>query len=307
MIKKFKTVLLNAAVLVALLFTIQVTRAEAPKKVHLGLHYSKGDKYHFAMAMDMNIGIDTIKMHQVLNMGADVHVENVDAEGNLYMHFRYTDIRFSQKTGNAEISYSSLDPNSDSTNLMVIGYSALKNAYFNLKVSPDGHKIEMTDYDQLVRRLVDRLVKGASDSTKDLLAGRMKQFLPQKKLCQTFEQAWNIYPDKAVGIGDTWDKEINDIMGMQGNLVTTYTLKELNQGSATLSAHSVANDLKIKTELGSMVFNGDQTGTTIVDVNTGNVINSRLAQHMICNPGNVNPGAKTMDMNSVFSLNCTKL
>ena len=101
----------------------------------------------------------------------------------------------------------------------------------------------------------------------------MSQSFSEDQIKQNFAQAFSIYPDKPVKVGDNWnknlDKDMNQIK-MSQNL--TFTVKEINSSEVVLElAGKIASSMGKDSTMPAMKMDlsGDEKGTMQMDRNTG--------------------------------------
>lgn len=101
----------------------------------------------------------------------------------------------------------------------------------------------------------------------------MEKMFSAESLNQSFGMMFNIYPDKPVKIGDSWDAENEIEMGsMKMKVKTTYTLAGVKDGLAELTVNGTINSKGSMTQGGmdmNMDMKGSQKGRMYLKLETG--------------------------------------
>jgi len=90
------------------------------------------------------------------------------------------------------------------------------------------------------------------------------------------------YPDSAVAIGDSWNKELVIKAGNKMNCSAKYTLKEVKSNIATISMVGILTG-KGESFGHDFTIDGEVTGTFTVDLKTGWPINTDIDQDFVLN------------------------
>jgi hypothetical protein len=111
----------------------------------------------------------------------------------------------------------------------------------------------------------------------------MTQTFNDSAIRSMMQQSFNIYPDKAITPGDTWEKKFTMTSMINMEMDNKYKLVSVNNGVAHLEVNSTITGkpgnnpamAQMKIEM-----KGTQTGTMDVEVGTGLITDSKLKQNM---------------------------
>ncbi|MFC3561028.1 DUF6263 family protein [Pedobacter jamesrossensis] len=152
-------------------------------------------------------------------------------------------------------------------------FAGLKNSNFNMVLSPNGTIKSVSG----IETMVDNMAAKISTDTaqlKQIKLSLSKQFNTEV-IRQTLESSMRIYPDKAVKVGESWVINSKIKITMPIESITTYTLKEIKDGVATLS---IKASLISKGDFDSMGnkmqtdLKGMNIGDAQVDIKTGLIL-----------------------------------
>ncbi len=258
-----------------------------PEKIQLQLRLKQGESYNLRMTTDQKI-TQTImgreqQILQSIGIGYSFDVREVDSLGIARVDVVYHGVVFKQDAGGmGKFEYDSSDPPAEIPP-MARGYAALVGQSFAMRISPDGHVFDVEGGDEMIADMLERI---------DLPEGRMKTALEDKLRDQfgnegveeMMDNMMAIYPDKPVGINDSWTSEVVETHGFPMILNNTWTLKERRDGIAVVEVSSEAEPnldvdpiemgpLKMRYEL-----KGEQSGMLELNEATGWVTAAELNQ-----------------------------
>lgn len=177
------------------------------------------------------------------------------AEGNSKIEVVYDLMRMEMKSMGNTIKMSSEDQTPEAQ-----GFRDMVNKPFSMTVSPAGKVISIDGWESIEK------------------SGAMKS----EDLKQSMETSLNIFPDKAVKVGDTWKKDAAMSMQMfKMNISSTYTLTEVKGNIATITMDSeikMGQDNNSQTNGMTMEMKGTQKGKMDVELNTGMTLTGNITQ-----------------------------
>lgn len=177
------------------------------------------------------------------------------AEGNSKIEVVYDLMRMEMKSMGNTIKMSSEDQTPEAQ-----GFRDMVNKPFSMTVSPSGKVVSIDGWESIEK------------------SGAMKS----EDLKQSMETSLNIFPDKAVKIGDTWKKDAAMSMQMfKMNISSTYTLTEVKGNIATITMDSeikMGQDNNTQTNGMTMEMKGTQKGKMDVELNTGMTLTGNITQ-----------------------------
>lgn len=224
-------------------------------KVRLRLNLKQGEQRVFAYAMeatsDIQMGERTISTAMQLGMRMGISTVDVDASGNHTLTFQYNRVTFAMSGGGIQMDYDSQTDTPD--NPATKAFAAMVGTALTFELAPDGTVIKTAGLDELARKLGKELPGG-----EDALQQRLEK--TQSQVGQIFA----IFPDKPVGIGDTWDMDFDAATAPQPETTVraTCTLAKRENGKALIQVSGVISGM----ENG---VSGDMKGTIRVDEATG--------------------------------------
>jgi hypothetical protein len=146
---------------------------------------------------------------------------------------------------------------------------------FSIFVAPNGDIVKV---DSLVD-LINSLSASADKSASSEIASQFSDTAVKLMMQNSFD----IYPGKAVKVGETWSKKSQmGFSGIKVNVENTYILKSVNGNNATIAVTSVM--ALPKTNMGAaasgmeMEMTGRQEGTIEVDISSGQIISGKTTQ-----------------------------
>ena len=167
----------------------------------------------------------------------------------------------------------------DPTTLMKQMFASMKGKSFVMNVAPDGTITGITGVNEMAEAMFNSM--SVPEQYKQQMKAYFSQQFNNETLKQSFGNALNIYPNKAVNVGDKWEKKANvTVAGSPVTSATTYTIKSINGDRVTIDVAADVNN-------GS----GTQTGTMVVDADNGLVIEANTAQKLT-QPMNINSTMK---------------
>lgn len=242
--------------------------------VLLKFNLQKGKAYTYSMEMDMENTAQGQKMNSDMNFEYDIEVLD-NTNGVVTLKNTYKRITMSMNMPNMNIDIDTDEPAKDTAsdpmanplNMMGNMFRAMKGKSFTMKVDAEGKVLEVTGIDQLA----DEMVKSMNlpEEAKAMAQQSFKAQFNEESIKQTFSQAFNIFPNKPIKAGDTWQKDVNMGGMMAAKMNTTYKVREIGGEDVTLDVNSTLDMGENK---------GTQAGSMRVDQKTGLVTDGDLEQ-----------------------------
>lgn len=241
----------------------------------LKFNLQNGKSYAYKMAMDMNSEAQGQKIKTAMNFDYDLSVTG-DSAGVKTLNTAYRRIAMNMTLPNGEMSFDSDKPADSIADLqknpmgvMNRIFGAMVGKSFTMKVSPEGKVIAITGLNEMGDAMVNSI--GMDDAAKMRARQMFDQQFNEENMKQTFSQAFDIFPNKEVKVGDKWEKTLTMNGAMRADAKTVYTVKDIKEDEVTLDA---ASDIDMA---GNKI---KQTGTMQIDPNTGLVTKANLEQTM---------------------------
>ena len=214
-----------------------------------------------AFDVDQQMGVQTMNNH----MGFNYNMQVIDEKNKVKtIKVTYEKISMAISMGKEKAEYSSdkTVTGNDPYQMVSKMFGVLKGKSFTMGVDEKGEILNVNGFDKIGEAMVNEL--SVPEASKQQVLTQFKSQFSNEVIKDMFSQAFNIFPDKPIKVGDTWQKQIK---GLDGKIVTTkYTLQEIRDGKVKLDARS-------KSPI-------DQRSTFIVDVKSGLVTDGTIIQKM---------------------------
>lgn len=246
----------------------------------------KGKRYGYDIEMNSTQNYQGRDYQSKMNFGYDMEVlDKTDSATTI--RATYTRIAMDIASPSGNITLDSDQPLKDTaasgeldpTTLMKQMFASMKGKSFVMNVAPDGTITGITGVNEMAEAMFNSM--SVPEQYKQQMKAYFSQQFNNETLKQSFGNALNIYPNKAVNVGDKWEKKANvTVAGSPVTSATTYTIKSINGDRVTIDVAADVNN-------GS----GTQTGTMVVDADNGLVIEANTAQKLT-QPMNINSTMK---------------
>jgi hypothetical protein len=250
----------------------------AADKVDLKLHLKAGESHEMKMTQMQDIAQtmsgSEFKMKQTQEMVIGLDCIAVDANGNMDVKMSYKSMKISMEGPMGKMEFDSAKPKAADANtpphekMMADMLAAMVGSEFQMKIKPTGETTDIRGLSEMMNK-----IKGDASSPMANVIGKMFDEDQVKELTGNMV---NMYPAGPVAIGESWydTKSMNFMMPI--DIDTTYMLKGVKDGLATIdmvskmdmgdSSKPLAIDPNNKM---SMQMSGTINGTSEVDLATG--------------------------------------
>ncbi len=293
--------------LLILIVALLIAGNTIAQKEKLELKLVKGETYQQIMATDMSM-IQTVQgqeMNIKIGMNAKMSFQVLDKIDTIYqVNCKYESIsmKMDMPTGAMEFNSESTAESDILSKLMAV----MKKNPFIIKLSKSGKVLAVSGTEKLFDGFAD--IAGANAAQLEQMKAQLSQSFGEKALRANLELSMAIYPSKAVQIGDQWQIKGSIQSGMQADVATIYTLKEVTDQYYIISGSSTitSGDGTMETNGMQMKYNlkGDMKSDLKINKKTGWVADSTMEQHIKGSseilPGGAIPDGMTipMDMTS---------
>lgn len=261
--KLFASIILSALVLTA-----------AAQQYDLKLNLKKGQRYTQSMFMDLDmtesISGQGINVSSKMQFDFKQEVKAINANGDIVMESEYSRIIMTVDAMGQKMSYDSQAKDTSSSADVMKTYtktfSKIMGKKFSVTMTPKGKVVAVKG----LKEILEAMKTGKEDATAQKL---LESTLDEKKISSNFESSYHIFPDNPVKVGDSWTQQSSVESMFPMDIKTGYTLKEVNNGVAKITASGdftmkkddyEANGMKMKVD-----FTGTYAGTYDLDVKTG--------------------------------------
>lgn len=251
----------------------QSTKSATSKPLRFNLE--KGKTYNYELVADLDQSLMGQSSKTALLTSYTVNV--TEDQGDLKtLSFMYNDLKLDMSMAGVEIHVDSdkpvvaADNNDQGEKTKVLFnkiFSAMMGKKFYVTVNPEGKIIKVTGMEDFAAAIVDSL--GLPEEARQQALQSTKQQFNSSDFESQFMPIFYIFPNKAVSVGDTWEKNYEVTGKMAAKNKSTYTVKQIEGNQVTLAVEN-----KVSSNGGEVQVDGTNTGTTIVDRESGLVINS---------------------------------
>lgn len=234
------------------------------ESVQLKFNMPKGKTYDFNMVYDMKQEVNAREMNNHMRFNYDMQVVD-EKEKVKTIKTTYKRIDMVMAMGENKMDFSSEKGTSASFDPMQIVskmLSVIKGKSFTMKVDEKGDISEVDGFEEIGQTMVKEM--NLPEASKAQMLEQFKSQFNDEAVKEMFATAFNIYPDKPVKVGDTWQRTIKGRDGK--SVVTSYTVQEIKNGKVKLFARS-------KSPI-------DQRSTMFVNAKTGLVMDASIQQKM---------------------------
>jgi len=258
-------------------------RKKDRKKLELRLRLREGQKFVLRVEMSMQHrqqlpGGKPIETEMNLGIENVFSVRAIDAAGQADLDVSYRAIRFKQDGLLGLIEYDSANPPAQ-VHPAAQGHAFLVGKSFSMTVSPTGEVSEVRGMGELIEQFLGE-VQMSDKSMSALLRKSMMQQFSNQAVRKQMTRAMAVYPDRPVGIGDSWTKTATTSFSQE--METTWTLRKRRGGTAVVGVKSVlaANPEGGGREAGPLgaktTFSGRHEGEIEIEEATGLIRKARL-------------------------------
>ena len=281
--KKFGIGVLAVVVTVALAASF----AEAAEKMQYRLKLQKGKKYYLRMITETKTSYTLMgrerPMEEVIGFGYNFDVNDIDMNGNAWVTCTFDWIKLNYKGPGGQVVY-------DSTQLFSPAAPAAKRsslllgARFQIITTPLGNVKQVTELQRMFKKIEKNIKKRRQES---FMLESLKGQFTEKTIKQIFESHLAVYPETAVGVGDSWRKTVVAPQGQPIIVENIWTVKERKNGITIIENNSnIKPDPNVKpvergTTKTSRTLSGKKHGLMEVEESTGLIRDSSLNLEMM--------------------------
>lgn len=254
------------------------SKASATKMFKFNLEKGKGYDYELVWDLDTKVAGQTsaVSVTGLYSMNITDVVDNIRT-----ITTAYKSMRMNMSVAGLELDIDSDKPEQKEADGQIGQVVGLMNKVvkgiigkpFVMKVDDEGKVLEIKGFEKIFMDMVDSM--GLDENMKAQLTASLKDQFSEQTLKDQFAQVFNIFPNKEVKVGDSWQKEYSTSGRMAAKYTTTYTVKEIEGEHVTLTAKT-----KITSSANGQEMDGTQSGNIIVDSKTGMMVNAEFDQNI---------------------------
>ena len=261
------------------LFIVILDSCQSTQKTSSGqvmkFNLEKGKIYDYDMAFDIDQDMQGQVMEVNMKSGYTLEVvDEADGVKNIKTTFGRIVMDMSgvgPMKINVDTDEGDVSGKDETSQIMNKVLKAMVGKSFMMKVNSEGKVLEFSGFADVRNAMIQSLgLEGQDAKDAELMSG---QVMNDDNLRKSFEQAFFIFPNKEVKVGDTWTKDMQMGGMMPLKVSSTYTVKSIEGEHATLNM-----DGTISSTMENMKMSGTQNGTLIVELKSGLVVNSDFNQ-----------------------------
>jgi hypothetical protein len=256
----------------------------ASAQIKLSYKPKKGSTYEHKSEMTMSIKQNVMGQEINMEMEMDVtYLMEIKSKTSQETHVQltYKDFVYIVSSPMMSMGYDSKNPVENPSEMDIMLDKMFRNvagSTFTLVINPDGSVKSVSGMDA-IREKILKSISGDGQLAQQIAGQMVGQQFDDQSMKSTFDHSFKIYPDRAVKAGDSWNSKNATVMsGMAANITTTYTLKEVSKKKADVVLSSEVEMLPSETMEGKIT--GTQTGTMLLDTDTGISSISEITQNM---------------------------
>lgn len=269
-----------------LLIIFMIINCAGPK-IDLKFNIKPGSVYKYRVTTKQQISQTiqgkVVDMDQIIIMEYRYDVKEINDQGNTVVDIVYERIGYMQDGPLGKIEYRSWE---DTTDIPMIaqGFASLVDQGFTMEISSQGSVVDIKGADKIIDKMIKDMDLPASDEMTEEIKQSMQNQFGDAALKETMKSMFSIYPDRPVGVGDSWQATWNMSKGFPMILNNTWKIKEISDTEVVLDVHTKVESNKeaILTQMGGMKMfydlSGEQSGSMVLDRITGWCTKSQLDQ-----------------------------
>ena len=287
-----KISVLTAVAIIACL----IVPTEAGQKIQYKLNLQKGQSYYVRIISDSNVAQEMMGQKSTVEVtagfGYSFAVKEVDQRGNGWADCTVDWVKFRQKAPMMEVVYDS----SEKASPVPAGaesVAVLLGERFSAKITPQGQVEELRGLEQLRKNIEKKTPEGPAKQ-------QIMQSLEEQRFTDSIKEIFlsplAAYPDKPVGIGDSWTRIVH-FKTQPLIFDNKWTLKDRKAGTAIIEASAdvksnpdAVQDAPVKVKLD---LSGKRIGQIEIKESTGQIILSKITQDL---SGQMQAGTITVSM-----------
>lgn len=237
--------------------------------VLLKFNFQKGKTYNYAMTFDINQKKGDQSRATTMKWNYDMQV--IDEKNDLKtIKTTYKRIDMTMDMGNQKMEFSS-EKKVDAMDFMQMlskMFGIIKGKSFTMQVNSKGEVVSVSGFDKIGEAVVNEM--NLPEDMKPMMRQNFQKQFNDDAAKQIFSQAFEIYPNKPVKVGDAW-KSNSTITALKQEVTTVYTVKNIKGNRIFVNGES-----KLKSNDGQST--GTQTSKLIIDSKTGLMIDGVFDQ-----------------------------
>lgn len=242
----------------------------AKDSVLLKLNFQKGRTYNYTMSFDVAQKKGDQSRGSTMKWNYDMQV--IDEKEHLKtIKTTYKRIDMMMNMGNGQKMEFSSEKQVDAMDFMQIPsrmFAIIKGKSFTMQVNDKGEVVSVTGFDKIGEAVVNEM--NLPDEMKTMMRQNFQKQFNDDAVKQMFSQAFDVFPNKYIKVGDSW-KSSSNLTALKQDITTVYTVKNIKGSRVFLNGES-----KLKSPDGKT--SGVQTSKLIIDAKTGLMVDGVFDQ-----------------------------
>jgi hypothetical protein len=238
--------------------------------VLLKFNFQKGKTYNYAMTFDVNQKKGDQSRGTIMKWNYNMQV--VDEKKDLKtIKTTYKRIDMTMDMGNGQKMEFSSEKQVDAMDFMQLPskmFGIIKGKSFTMQVNGKGEIISVSGFDRIGEAVVNEM--NLPEEMKPMMQQNFQKQFNDDAAKQIFSQAFEIYPNKFVKVGDHW-KSNSTVAALKQEIATVYTVKNIKGNRVFINGES-----NLKSSDGKN--SGTQSTKLIIDSKTGLMIDGVFDQ-----------------------------
>ena len=237
--------------------------------VLLKFNFQKGKTYNYTMTFDVNQKKGDQSRASSMKWNYDMQV--VDEKNDLKtIKTTYKRIDMTMDMGNQKMEFSS-EKQVDAMDFMQLPskmFSIIKGKSFTMQINNKGKVVSVSGFDKIGEAVVREM--NLPEEMKPMMRKNFQERFNDDAAKQMFSQAFEVYPNKYVKVGDSW-KVNSSLPALKQDITIVYTVKSIKGNRIFIDGQS-----KLKSSDGQN--SGTQSIKLIIDAKTGLMIDGVFDQ-----------------------------
>jgi hypothetical protein len=264
----------------ALMVLFSCGNAGSKDKITLEYNLTKGETYKQNMVTDMKITQKIMDQEMVIDMKMTMKMasEVKEIQDNRYnMEWKYKELKVEAEIpGMGNIAFDSNTPEDIATQTdFGPVFKAIVDKPLDLVMTKRGKVESITGFEALQEAMLNAIDENMPEAVRQQMTGQFGSQISEESLKAAIEQIGAYFPDKPVGVNDSWENEVNmNTSGFGFIIKLKLALKSIEDNVVTIDF-----DGTLTTPEGfeqEISLTGTQRGSLKLDKNTGWVISADM-------------------------------
>ncbi len=254
------------------------------EKVEYRMRFEAGKKYRLRKVVEQRVtrvvGGGEHTLDQVTEMVSDFDVQDVEPDGSAWINYAYRESSLRLKGPGVDVEFDSKDKKT-TVPIEAIGFALILGESFYIKMAPDGGVEKINGLDTMLSSVRGKI---PNVRQKAQILESMKRQLNEGTVSRELEGYFAIYPDKAVGVGESWSRKPPASEVSAQIVETTWLVKEVKDGVVVVEVGIVvksnpkAEPVDVRGVKMRREISGTGTGLIEIEESSGMIIHSEVTQ-----------------------------